>query len=31
MAPGITNGGTTVNGVTAPTSGYVMSRGDQPY
>jgi aryl-alcohol dehydrogenase-like predicted oxidoreductase len=31
MAPGIINGGTTVNGVTGPTSGYVMSKGDQPY
>ncbi|HEX7429013.1 MAG TPA: hypothetical protein VF328_19290 [Mycobacterium sp.] len=29
MAPGITNGGTTVNGV--PISDYVMPKGDQPY
>jgi aryl-alcohol dehydrogenase-like predicted oxidoreductase len=31
MAPGITNGGTTVNGVSAPISDYVMPKGDQPY
>jgi aryl-alcohol dehydrogenase-like predicted oxidoreductase len=31
MAPGITNGGTTVNGVSAPISDYVMPEGDQPY
>jgi aryl-alcohol dehydrogenase-like predicted oxidoreductase len=31
MAPGITNGGTTINGVSAPTSDYVMPKGDQPY
>jgi aryl-alcohol dehydrogenase-like predicted oxidoreductase len=31
MAPGITNGGTTVNGVSAPASDYVMPKGDQPY
>jgi aryl-alcohol dehydrogenase-like predicted oxidoreductase len=31
MAPGITNGGTTVNGVPAPTSEYVMPAGGQPY
>ena len=31
MAPGITNGGTTVNGVSAPVSDYVMPKGDQPY
>ena len=30
-APGITNGGTTVNGVSAPSSDYVMPKGDQPY
>jgi aryl-alcohol dehydrogenase-like predicted oxidoreductase len=30
-APGITNGGTTVNGVSAPTSEYVMPEGHQPY
>jgi hypothetical protein len=30
-APSITNGGTTINGVTGPTSDYVMSKGDQPY
>jgi aryl-alcohol dehydrogenase-like predicted oxidoreductase len=31
MAPGIINGGTTVNGVSGPISGYVMPAGDQPY
>jgi len=31
MAPGITNGGTTINGVPAPISGYVMPEGGQPY
>src|SRR6202046_3186935 len=31
MAPGILNGGTTVNGVSAPTSEYVMPEGVQPY
>jgi aryl-alcohol dehydrogenase-like predicted oxidoreductase len=31
MAPGITNGGTTVNGVSAPISDYVMPEGNQPY
>ncbi len=31
MAPGIINGGTTVNGVTASTSEYVMPEGGQPH
>jgi aryl-alcohol dehydrogenase-like predicted oxidoreductase len=31
MAPGIINGGTTVNGVSAPTSEYVMPEGGRPY
>jgi aryl-alcohol dehydrogenase-like predicted oxidoreductase len=31
MAPSITNGGTTVNGISAPISDYVMPKGDQPY
>jgi aryl-alcohol dehydrogenase-like predicted oxidoreductase len=31
MAPGILNGGTSVNGVSAPTSEYVMPEGVQPY
>jgi hypothetical protein len=31
MAPGITNGGTTINGVAAPVSEYVMPEGGQPY
>ncbi|MCV7090946.1 aldo/keto reductase [Mycobacterium interjectum] len=31
MAPGILNGGATVNGVSAPTSEYVMPAGGQPY
>jgi aryl-alcohol dehydrogenase-like predicted oxidoreductase len=31
MAPGITNGGTTVNGISGPISDYVMPRGDKPY
>jgi hypothetical protein len=31
LAPGITNGGTTVNGVSAQISDYVMPKGDQPY
>jgi aryl-alcohol dehydrogenase-like predicted oxidoreductase len=30
-APGIINGGTTINGVSAPTSEYVMPEGGQPY
>jgi len=29
--PGIHNGGTTVNGVYAPPSGFVMEKGDKPY
>jgi aryl-alcohol dehydrogenase-like predicted oxidoreductase len=29
--PSITNGGTTVNGVSAPISDYVMPEGNQPY
>jgi diketogulonate reductase-like aldo/keto reductase len=31
MAPGIINGGTTVNGLYGPTSEYVMPEGGQPY
>jgi aryl-alcohol dehydrogenase-like predicted oxidoreductase len=31
MFPAIHNGGTTVNGVHAPPSGFVMERGDKPY
>ena len=31
MAAGITNGGTTVNGVSAPISDYVMPEGSRPY
>ena len=31
MAPGILNGGTSVNGVAAPTSEYVMPKGVEPY
>ncbi|OBI77347.1 aldo/keto reductase [Mycobacterium asiaticum] len=31
MAPGIINGGTTVNGVSAPVSEYVMPTGARPY
>ena len=31
MAPGIIHGGTTVNGVFAPPSEYVMPEGGQPY
>jgi aryl-alcohol dehydrogenase-like predicted oxidoreductase len=31
MAPSITNGGTTVNGVSAPISDFVMPEGSQPY
>jgi hypothetical protein len=31
MAPGILNGGTTVNGVSAPTSEYVMPKGAEPH
>jgi hypothetical protein len=31
MFPGIHNGGTTVNGIYAPKSGFVMKRGDKPY
>jgi aryl-alcohol dehydrogenase-like predicted oxidoreductase len=30
-AAGITNGGTTINGVSAPISDYVMPEGNQPY
>jgi aryl-alcohol dehydrogenase-like predicted oxidoreductase len=29
--PSIHHGGATVNGVTAPTSGFVMERGEKPY
>jgi diketogulonate reductase-like aldo/keto reductase len=29
--PAIHNGGTTVNGVYAPTSGFGIEKGDQPY
>ena len=31
MAPGMLNGGTTINGVSGPISEYVMPKGDQPY
>lgn len=31
MAAGIINGGTTINGVSGPTSEYVMPEGGQPY
>jgi aryl-alcohol dehydrogenase-like predicted oxidoreductase len=31
MAPGIINGGSTINGVFGPTSEYVMPAGAQPY
>jgi aryl-alcohol dehydrogenase-like predicted oxidoreductase len=31
MFPAIHNGGTTVNGVHAPPSGFVMDKGDEPY
>jgi aryl-alcohol dehydrogenase-like predicted oxidoreductase len=31
MFPGIHNEGTTVNGIYAPESGFVMKRGDKPY
>ena len=31
IAAGITNGGTTVNGSSAPISDYVMPKGDKPY
>ena len=31
MFPSIHNGGTTVNGVHAPASGFVMERGEKPY
>ena len=31
MFPSIHNGGTTVNGVHAPPSGFVMEKGDKPY
>ena len=31
MFPAIHNGGTTVNGVYAPPSGFVMEKGDKPY
>jgi aryl-alcohol dehydrogenase-like predicted oxidoreductase len=30
-APSVTNGGTTLNGVSAPISDYVMPEGNQPY
>ncbi|WP_231117864.1 hypothetical protein [Mycobacterium colombiense] len=30
MAPGIINGGTTINGVAGPISEYVMPEGVQP-
>lgn len=30
-APGIINGGTTVNGIAAPISGYVLPEGSRPY
>ena len=30
-APSIINGGTTVNGDSAPISDYVMPEGNQPY
>jgi len=29
--PSIHHGGTTVNGVSAPTSGFVIEKGEQPY
>jgi aryl-alcohol dehydrogenase-like predicted oxidoreductase len=31
MAPGIINGGTTINDISAPTSEYVMPEGGRPY
>jgi aryl-alcohol dehydrogenase-like predicted oxidoreductase len=31
MFPAIHNGGTTVNGIEAPPSGFVMERGNKPY
>ena len=31
MFPAIHHGGTTVNGVSAPLSGFVMLKGDNPY
>ena len=31
MAPDMINGGTTINGVSAPISAYVMPEGAQPY
>ncbi|OSC31321.1 hypothetical protein B8W69_05665 [Mycobacterium vulneris] len=31
MAPGIINGGTTINGIAGPISEYVMPEGVQPY
>ena len=31
MAPGMINGGTSINGVSGPPSEYVMSEGGQPY
>jgi aryl-alcohol dehydrogenase-like predicted oxidoreductase len=31
MAPGVINGGTTINGVSAPVSEYVMPAGNKPY
>ncbi len=31
MAPAILNGGTSVNGISAPVSGFVMLKGDKPY
>jgi len=31
MAPGILNGGTTINGFSAPVSDYVMPKGEAPY
>ncbi|QGZ93701.1 aldo/keto reductase [Terricaulis silvestris] len=31
MAPAILNGGASVNGVSAPVSGFVMQQGDKPY
>ena len=31
MFPAIHNGGTTVNGVYAPTTGFGIEKGDQPY
>jgi aryl-alcohol dehydrogenase-like predicted oxidoreductase len=31
FVPGITNGGTTVNGVSAPIADYVMPEGSRPY